>query len=200
MSPASAASRNASRPGRSSRAPEYPSSTYSPTSSSPAAPMCSRSSASCEPMVPRSACASVDTRAYSAALTAGLRPAVSVPQQNPRMWRRRGGTRSPRPAPPPVDPRAVTRPDGPRRATRRQTPARRWPGDQPGQAAPGEPGGGQTFGQPATLKHLRAQRFVVDLRRLDRRPERPGAHRPRTRSTVRRCNHTPNRSATCSAI
>ena len=37
---------------------------------------------------------------------------------------------------------------------------------------------------------------VVDLTRLGRRPERPGGHWPRTRSTVRRCSRTPNRTAT----
>ena len=54
--------------------------------------MCSRSSASCEPMVPRSAWRSVDTRAYRPALTAGPCPAVPVRQPNPRVRRRRAGT------------------------------------------------------------------------------------------------------------
>ena len=95
----------------------------------------------------------------------------------------------------------MSRPDGRRRASSAtNTGSAARPRDQPGQAATGEPGRGQTLGQPGVLKHVRAQRFVVDLRRLDRRPERPGAHRPRTRSMVRRCNRTPNRSATCSAI
>lgn len=74
------------------------------------------------------------------------------------------------------------------------------PGDQPGQPAAGEPGRGQTLRQPGMLAHVGVQCFVVDLRRLGRRPQRPGAHRRRTRSMVRRCNRTPNRSATCSAM
>jgi hypothetical protein len=40
---------------------------------------------------------------------------------------------------------------------------------------------------------MRAQCLVVDLSRLDRRPERPGLHRTRARSIVRRCSRTPNR-------
>ena len=40
------------------------------------------------------------------------------------------------------------------------------PGDQPGQTAAGEPSRGETPGQLAGLKQVRAQRLVVDLRRL----------------------------------
>ena len=162
--------------------------------------MCSRSSASCEPMVPRSAWRSVDTRAYSAALTAAPAPIVPLRQPNPvgggveQELIAGGQRRHPR-----ILVRCPGRTGGGERV-RRRTPARRRPGDQPGQAATGEPGRGQTPRQPGVLKRVRAQCFVVDLRRLDRRPERPGAHRPRTRSMVRRCNRTPNRSATCSAI
>jgi hypothetical protein len=51
------------QPGRSRRAPEYPSSMNSPTSSSPSAATLARSVLSCEPIVPRASWASVDTRA-----------------------------------------------------------------------------------------------------------------------------------------
>ena len=44
--------------------------------------MCSCSRDSCEPMVPRSAWLSVDTRAYSAVFTAGLCPVAPVRQPN----------------------------------------------------------------------------------------------------------------------
>ena len=73
------------------------------------------------------------------------------------------------------------------------------PGDQPEQPAAGEPGGGQPGGQAAGLQQAGPQHLVVGLRRLGRRPEHPGAHRPRARSMVRRCSTTPNQSATCPA-
>ncbi len=135
------------------------------------------------------------------ALTSDLRPVVPLPQPNPRAQQRRGGTHSPPPAQPRAYRRAVSRPGAAQREVRRRTPARRsaMRSTRPDRA-------GRTglrpdpSGSPEGFKCVCAQRFVVDLSRLDRRPERPGAHRPRTRSTVRRCNRTPNRSATCSAI
>ena len=54
--PDSAASRKASRPGRSRRAPDTPSSVYSATNSWPSPATRSRRTASCDPIVPRASC------------------------------------------------------------------------------------------------------------------------------------------------
>jgi hypothetical protein len=106
--PCSAASRRASSPGRSSRAPDWPSSTYSAATSWPASAAAARNASSCEPTVPRSACAWEDTRAYRAIF-------IVLPPLARWDTDQRSATRRPRRGAPGAHRRAGSTPAGPRR-------------------------------------------------------------------------------------